>query len=322
MSRRSERRSSPDRVTRRATSATSSPTTRLAAGFVGAYDDSPTTRGDGSAGCAATSCLAAICRRIALHRPGLDSSPLVNGGFAWAARRILGAVVVADQPSRPAGGCTSTRRRRSSRPSRRSDSPSATRRRSRCGTGCAVVRRGGCCATRPRSRPTSAVSCWSTPSTVRVVQHLVEDNPEQYASVDVDPLTALNSHDVRRQVPGTGRRGGQADRRGAAQDQADARSPHDHRSARRHRRRRSRSVLGRLRIGARPRDPRGAARPARRCTRQGVRTRRASVARSSTRPSTGSPTRSCSAASPGTSREHRGPTTAGAAVRGRRPCRR
>ena len=45
--------------------------------------------------------------------------------------------------------------------------PSATRRRNRSGAGCAAGRRGGCCATRPRTRRPSVAWCSSTPSTAR-----------------------------------------------------------------------------------------------------------------------------------------------------------
>ena len=76
--------------------------------------------------------------------------------------------------------------------------------------------------------------------------------------------------DVRRQVPGAGRRRGQAARRRAAQDADDARPPDDRRAARRGGRRdRDRRRPHHARPD--PRDPGGAARPARRRARQGVR---------------------------------------------------
>ena len=105
--------------------------------------------------------IAAVCVAVWLRRAGLVADRqrrvAVGGAAADRRRRDLDHVGLADARRRDA--------RRWSPPSRRSASRSATRRRSRCGAACAAGRRGGCCATRSRTRPCAAGSCSSTPST-------------------------------------------------------------------------------------------------------------------------------------------------------------
>ena len=64
---------------------------------------------------------------------------------------------------------------------RTSASRSAMRRRSSAGEACAAGRRGASSCTRARSHRRSAGSCSSTASTATVLEHFVEDNPEDWS---------------------------------------------------------------------------------------------------------------------------------------------
>ena len=111
--------------------------------------------------------------------PGDDSSVLVNDGFLWAAVLLTVAGVISItsgwrmhvDETRGAG-------RGAAAPSA---SRSGTRRRSRCGADCAAGRRGACCATRPRTRPSARGFVLVDAVDGTVVEHLVEDNPERGA---------------------------------------------------------------------------------------------------------------------------------------------
>ncbi len=105
-----------------------------------------------------------------------------------------------------------------------------TLRLSRCGAGCAVGRRGGCSATRRRTRRPNVDSCWSMRSTVGSSSISARTTPNWSPRRDSVAL------DVRRQVPHSGRQGRQARRRRASQDRAHTRPPDDPRDAGRRRR--------------------------------------------------------------------------------------
>ena len=121
--------------------------------------------------------IAAAC--VVVWVVGHDSSPIVNDGWLWAAGLLTVVAVISISSG---WRMHVDERRRSSRPSRPWASPSATPRPSRSGVGCAAARRGACCATPSRTRPSARGLVLVDAIDGEVVEHMVEDNPERWSA--------------------------------------------------------------------------------------------------------------------------------------------